>query len=115
MNSSVNEMLMLPVLPQWNGHRSPATPSRIELPEICVSLADGGRIAEVEAVLNTLRPAMEADGGGVDLVGVVEGSIEVRLKGMCLDCPSASQTMRLGIERTLKESLPWVREVHRIA
>ena len=72
-------------------------------------------LAEVEAVLNTLRPAMEADGGGVILVAVEEDRVDVRLKGLCLDCPSAPLTMRLGIERTLKERLPWIREVHRVA
>lgn len=69
---------------------------------------------EVEGVLQSLRPAMEADGGGVILVAVDNGRVDVRLKGMCLDCPSAPLTMRLGIERTLKERLPWVSEVRRV-
>ena len=63
------------------------------------------------------KPAgfVEADGGGVILVAVEEDRVDVRLKGLCLDCPSAPLTMRLGIERTLKERLPWIREVHRVA
>jgi Fe-S cluster biogenesis protein NfuA len=70
--------------------------------------------AAVQAVLNTLRPAMEADGGGVELIAVECGRVDVQLKGMCLDCPSAGLTLRLGIERTLKEQLPWVIEVRRV-
>lgn len=69
---------------------------------------------EVEEVLKSLRPAMEADGGGVILVAVENGRVDVRLKGMCLDCPSAPLTMKLGIERTLKQRLPWVLEVRRV-
>ena len=57
---------------------------------------------------------MEADGGGVILVAIEGGRIDVRLKGMCLDCPSAPLTMKFGIERTLKQRLPWVEEVRRI-
>lgn len=72
------------------------------------------QFAEVEAVLRSIRPAMEADGGGVTLVSVCGGKVEVRLKGMCLDCPSAPLTMKFGIERTLKQKLPWVEEVRRV-
>lgn len=69
---------------------------------------------EVESVLKTVRPAMEADGGGVTLISVKDGRVAVQLKGMCLDCPSAPLTMKLGIERTLKQRLPWVTEVLRV-
>lgn len=73
-----------------------------------------GRLQEVEDALNSVRPAMEADGGGVILVAVENGRVDVQLKGMCLDCPSAPLTMKLGIERTLKQKLPWVKEVRRV-
>jgi Fe-S cluster biogenesis protein NfuA len=73
-----------------------------------------GDNAAVEAILSVLRPAMEADGGGIDLVAVEGGRVDVRLKGLCLDCPSASLTLRLGVERTIKERLPWVNEVRRV-
>ncbi len=72
------------------------------------------RFPEVEAVLETLRPAMEADGGGVVLAGIEGGRVDVRLKGMCLDCPSAPMTLKHGIERTLKQHLSWVTEVRRV-
>ncbi len=70
---------------------------------------------QVLEVLDTLRPAMEADGGGVDLIAIEEeGIVIIRLKGMCLACPSASLTLKLGIEKTLKEKLDWVQKVVRV-
>ena len=70
---------------------------------------------EIESVLNTLRPAMEADGGGVDLVSVLDGVVAVRLKGTCLMCPSAGMTLSFGIERALKERFPSIEKVIRVA
>ena len=70
---------------------------------------------QVLEILDTLRPAMEADGGGVDLIAIEEeGIVIIRLKGMCLACPSASLTLKLGIEKTLKEKLDWVQKVIRV-
>ena len=70
---------------------------------------------QVLEILDTLRPAMEADGGGVDLIAIEEeGIVIIRLKGMCLACPSASLTLKLGIEKTLKEKLDWVQKVVRV-
>jgi Fe-S cluster biogenesis protein NfuA len=70
--------------------------------------------AEVEAVLNKLRGAMQVDGGNVDLVSVETGIVSVRLLGTCIHCPSASLTLNSGIERTLKQELPWVKAVVRV-
>lgn len=70
---------------------------------------------QVEAVLDGLRPAMEADGGGVEVAEVSEGVVLVRLTGTCLDCPSASLTLHQGLEPALRRRLPWVRAVRRIA
>jgi Fe-S cluster biogenesis protein NfuA len=71
--------------------------------------------SSVEEVLNRIRPAMQADGGNVELVSAEEnGIISVRLQGTCLSCPSSSLTLKQGIERTLKEHLDWVTEVVRV-
>ena len=70
--------------------------------------------ADVEAALDTLRPAMEADGGGVEFVSFHDGDVRVKLTGTCLCCPSASMTMRFGIERTLKERFLAIQEVRRV-
>lgn len=72
------------------------------------------RAPDIENALDSLRPAMEADGGGVDLVSVVDGVVGVRLKGTCLMCPSASLTLRIGIERTLRTRFPAIKEVIRV-
>lgn len=65
----------------------------------------------VEAVLEQIRPALQADGGDVELVSVTEGVVKVRLKGACSGCPMSTMTLKLGIERLLKEKLPEVKEV----
>jgi Fe-S cluster biogenesis protein NfuA len=75
----------------------------------------GGASAEqIDSVLNELRPAMGVDGGGVDLLAVEGGRIEVRLKGACVTCPSADLTLKRGIEATLKSRFAWVAEVVRV-
>jgi Fe-S cluster biogenesis protein NfuA len=66
---------------------------------------------KVEAVLNNIRPALQGDGGDVELVEVDQGVVKVRLKGACNGCPMASMTLKNGIEKALKESIPEVKEV----
>ena len=73
------------------------------------------RLAEVQSCLDMVRPAMEADAGGVELVGVNGDVVQVRLLGSCLVCPSSALTLREGIERTLRARLPWVTRVERVA
>ena len=68
--------------------------------------------AEVEKVLQLVRPALQADGGDVELVDVTpEGVVSVRLKGACGSCPMSTMTLKMGIERTLKEKIPAVKSV----
>ncbi len=66
---------------------------------------------KVEAALAQIRPALQADGGDVELVDVNEGVVKLKLKGACAGCPMASMTLRNGIERILKEQVPEVKEV----
>ena len=66
---------------------------------------------KVEVVLEEIRPALQADGGDVELVNVTEGVVKVRLKGACRGCPMSTMTLKQGIERILKERLPEVKEV----
>ena len=67
---------------------------------------------QVEAVLNKIRPAIQSDGGDVDLINIREDNvIEVRLKGACGTCPMATLTLKAGIERVMKEEIPEVVEV----
>ena len=72
------------------------------------------RLVEVEKILDTIRPAMQADGGDVKLIAIDGGVIRVRQCGACIACPSKNLTLKLGIERTLKSQLPWVVEVVRV-
>jgi Fe-S cluster biogenesis protein NfuA len=60
----------------------------------------------VEAVLNRVRPFMQADGGDIELLDVAGNSAEVRLTGMCAGCPSAHMTLYLGVENALREEIP---------
>jgi Fe-S cluster biogenesis protein NfuA len=66
---------------------------------------------KVEAALALIRPALQADGGDVELVDVDEGVVKVRLQGACAGCPVATMTLKQGIERLLKEQVPEVKEV----
>ena len=67
---------------------------------------------KVEEVINTkVRPLLEADGGGIELVDVEAGVVKVRLTGACHGCPMAAITLERGVERILKEVLPEVEGV----
>jgi len=65
----------------------------------------------IEKALNLIRPALQADGGDVELVEVNDGVVSVRLKGACGGCPMATMTLKNGIEKILKEQVPEVKEV----
>ncbi len=66
----------------------------------------------VEEVLNLIRPALQADGGDVELVDVSdEGVVSVKLTGACGSCPMSTMTLKMGIERNLMEQIPEVKEV----
>jgi Fe-S cluster biogenesis protein NfuA len=66
---------------------------------------------KVKAALEEIRPALQADGGDVELVGIKDGTVSVKLKGACGGCPMATMTLKKGIERILKERVPEVKEV----
>ncbi len=66
----------------------------------------------VEAALNKVRPALKADGGDVELVDVSpDGVVKVVLKGACGGCPMSQMTLKMGIERVIKQEVPEVKEV----
>jgi Fe-S cluster biogenesis protein NfuA len=67
---------------------------------------------KVKDVIESVRPALQAHGGDIELVGVDENNtVKVRLQGACQGCPGAAMTMKAGIERILKEKVPEVKEV----
>ena len=65
----------------------------------------------VEKVLDELRPFLMADGGNVEVVELDGPIVKVRLQGACGSCPSSTMTLKMGIERKLRESIPEVSEV----
>jgi Fe-S cluster biogenesis protein NfuA len=65
----------------------------------------------VQTVIEEIRPALQADGGDVELVDVKDGVVSVRLTGACGGCPMSTMTLKMGIERLLKQKLPEVVEV----
>jgi len=71
---------------------------------------------KVSALLEDVRPALQADGGDVELVDVDDkGVVQVKLQGACGCCPMAQMTLKMGIERHLKSKLPEVKEVVAVA
>ena len=70
---------------------------------------------QIEKVLDEVRPALQADGGNVELVEVQEdGIVKVRLTGACGSCPMSTMTLKMGIEKTLKEKIPGVKSVEQV-
>jgi Fe-S cluster biogenesis protein NfuA len=68
---------------------------------------------QVAEVIEIIRPAIQADGGDINLLGVDEASgvVEVELTGACVSCPASTVTMKAGIERIMKDRVPGVTEV----
>jgi Fe-S cluster biogenesis protein NfuA len=71
---------------------------------------------KVEKALDLIRPSLEADGGNVELIGVDEatGTVKVKLVGACGSCPMSQLTLRMGVERVLKEQVPEVKVVEAV-
>lgn len=68
----------------------------------------------VEKALEFIRPALQADGGDIELVDVVDGIVKVRLRGACGGCPMSQMTLKMGVERVLKERVPEVKSVETV-
>ncbi|MEX0587652.1 MAG: NifU family protein [Cyanobium sp.] len=68
-------------------------------------------LENVERALDELRPYLMADGGNVEVVEIDGPIVKVRLQGACGSCPSSTMTLKMGIERKLREAIPEVNEV----
>ncbi|EDX84961.1 hypothetical protein S7335_2660 [Synechococcus sp. PCC 7335] len=68
----------------------------------------------VEKVLDELRPYLMADGGNVELVELDGPIVKLRLQGACGSCPSSAMTLRMGIERRLREFIPEIAEIEQV-
>lgn len=70
---------------------------------------------KVEIALNKIRPALQADGGDVQLVDVTDdGVVKVKLTGACGGCPMSQMTLKMGIETVLKKEVPGVKKVESV-
>jgi Fe-S cluster biogenesis protein NfuA len=74
--------------------------------------AEGTVEERVKEMLENVRGALQGHGGDVEYIGMDEdNTVRVRLQGACRGCPGATMTMKMGIERILKERVPEVKEV----
>ena len=66
---------------------------------------------KVAEVLNQIRPVLVRDGGDVELVEVNDGVVKVKLTGACAGCPMSTMTLKMGIEKLIKQEIPEIKEV----
>ena len=68
----------------------------------------------IEKALETIRPSLQADGGDIELVDVTDGVVKVKLTGACGGCPMSQMTLKMGVERALKQQVPEVKRVESV-
>ena len=78
---------------------------------IGVMFMEGTVEDRVAKALEQLRPRLQADGGDIEFLGLEEGIVKVRLKGACAGCPMSTMTLKLGVEKYLKEKIPEIVKV----
>ncbi len=71
-------------------------------------------LQRVRDVIERIRPAVQADGGDVELVEIESGVARVRFHGACIGCPSSSMTLQMGIERTVRDHIPEITRVEAV-
>ena len=69
---------------------------------------------EVEAVINEIRPLLQGDGGDIELVGIEDRVVKVRLRGACAGCPGAQMTLKMAVERRIKARVPEIERVESV-
>lgn len=93
---------------------SPAQDAAADVGPDAAGLAEGTAVdlTKVEEVIEIMRPAIQADGGDIELHGVDDsGVVTVELQGACVSCPASTVTMKAGIERIMKDRVPGVTAV----
>lgn len=66
---------------------------------------------QVEKIIQKIRPQLQNDGGDIELVDIEDGVVKVRLKGACGSCPMSMMTLKMGVERVIKQEIPEIKEV----
>jgi len=69
---------------------------------------------KVQQIIDKIRPSLQADGGDVELIDVVDGLVTVKLQGACAGCPMSQMTLKNGIERLVKQELPEIKSVEKV-
>lgn len=69
---------------------------------------------KVKKALEELRPQLQADGGDIELVGVENGIVKVKMKGACAGCPMSTMTLQWGVENFLKKKIPGIVKVEAV-
>jgi Fe-S cluster biogenesis protein NfuA len=75
---------------------------------------ENGMRENIEKALEKIRPALRADGGDIELIDVVDGVVKVRLTGACGGCPMSQMTLKMGVEKVLKQQVPEVKSVETV-
>ncbi|HOK53686.1 MAG TPA: NifU family protein [Armatimonadota bacterium] len=79
-------------------------------------MADDKTLKEqVQKSIDEIRPALQLDGGDVELVDVEDGVVKVKLTGACHGCPMAAMTLQMGIERKVKQDVPDIKGVEAVS
>lgn len=66
---------------------------------------------KIEKIISEIRPALQADGGDIELVDVKNGVVKVRLRGACAGCPFSQMTMKNFVAETIKKNVPSIKAV----
>lgn len=69
---------------------------------------------KIAKALESIRPALQMDGGDIELVGIADGVVRVRLTGACAGCPMSQMTLQMGVERAIKREVPEVVRVEAV-
>ena len=69
------------------------------------------RVARIDALLDEVRPYLAAHGGGVELLGIEEGVVRLRLQGVCNGCPSSAVTLKLAVEEAIERAAPDIERI----
>jgi Fe-S cluster biogenesis protein NfuA len=69
---------------------------------------------KVQKAITEIRPNLQADGGDIELVGVEDGTVKVKLKGACAGCPMSTMTVKWGVENYLRKKIPEIVKVETI-
>ena len=69
---------------------------------------------KVQMAINRIRPNLQADGGDIELIDIVDGIVKVKLKGACAGCPMSQMTLKMGVEAYLKKEIPEVKAVEAV-